>query len=155
MRYLFSAVVAGILLSSAAMVILPNVSYAANIVNINLPYWGTSPPLLSCTGLGCDLCDIIETFKRFIYFGMTLALFAIAPMIVVYGGIMIMTAGGSSSRLETGKKAIFGTAIGIALVLGAYLIVDTVIKTLVDPASPLASWSSFTCDPSKLPGAPQ
>jgi len=145
----FLFIVALILLSSVGMIFVPHISHAAGqIINISLPYFGQNPPLLSCAGLQCtSWCDIIETLKRFLYFGMTLALFVVAPVIIVYGGIMIMIAGGSSQRLETGKKAIYGTAVGIALVMGSFLIVSTITKALVNPGSPLATWSSFQCTP--------
>jgi len=113
-----------------------------------LPYWG---PLVSC-GPGtyegerenpCEnLCDLIHTAQHVIYFGITLALFAFAPAFFAWGGLMIMTAGGSPlevleggkkgspERLSQGKKILEGTAIGVVIVLGAFLIVNTFISLL-------------------------
>lgn len=105
--------------------------------------WGTPPgfwgPLLSCTGnyispgsmTPCSsLCDLIQTAINIVYFGMTLALFVIAPVVIVIGAIMVMLAGANPEMLGKGKKAITGAVIGIVIVLCAYLVVSTVISVL-------------------------
>lgn len=124
---------------------LPLVASAWTTPNI----WGTPPgfwgPLVSCTGFypsttatfnsgnlpPCtSLCDLIDTAINVIYFGITLALFVIAPIVVAIGAIMIMLAGANPGMLESGKKALVGAVIGIAIVLCSYLIVNTVITVL-------------------------
>jgi hypothetical protein len=109
-------------------------------------FWG---PIVWCTGnyltppadqvtLGggkapdtCNnLCDLIGTFINVIYLGMSIAIFIIAPIGVAWGGIMIMVSGANPGTLESGKKILLGTVIGIALVLGSYLIVNTVLAVL-------------------------
>jgi len=97
-------------------------------------YWGN--PLLSCSGSGgakgdasglplCrGLCDLAHTLEHFIYFGMSLAIFAFAPVLLVWGGLMIVLGGASPGRIETGKKILWGTIIGIALVLLSFQILD-------------------------------
>jgi hypothetical protein len=125
---------------------LPFVASAWTTPNI----WGTPPgfwgPLVSCTGYYSSsvatfnnsgnlppctsLCDLIDTAINVIYFGMTLALFVIAPVVIVIGAIMIMLGGANPEMLAKGKKAIVGAVIGIAIVLCAYLIVNTVITVL-------------------------
>ncbi len=109
--------------------------------------WGTPPgfwgPLVSCTGnylpTNSDgstpnpctsLCDLIDTAINIIYFGMTLAIFIIAPVMIVIGGIMIMLSGANPGMLESGKKTLTATVIGLFIVLCAYLIVNTTITVL-------------------------
>jgi len=105
--------------------------------------WGTPPgfwgPLVSCTGnyttpgsmTPCtSLCDLIDTFINIVYFGMSIAIFIIAPIMVVVGGIMIMFAGANPGMLESGKKAITAAIVGLIIVLCAYLIVNTFITVL-------------------------
>jgi len=122
-------------------VVLPLAASAATWTTPNL--WGTPPgfwgPLVSCTGNyttpgslpPCtSLCDLIDTIINVIYFAMTLALFVIAPVVIVVGAIMIMLAGANPGMLESGRKAITGAVIGIAIVLCAYLIVNTTLTVL-------------------------
>lgn len=109
----------------------------------SIPYWA-SGGLVSCTGLGChDFCDLICTFVRVVYFGITIAVFAVAPVLFAVGGILILTSGGSPGRLEQGKKTLTGTLIGVLITLLAYLIVATFVKFL--GASGIGGFSGSSC----------
>jgi hypothetical protein len=123
-------------------VMLPLVASAATYSTPNLwptGYWGQGG-LVSCTGdyLAQDnnahpctsLCDLINTFINIVYFLMTIAIFVIAPILLVVGGIMIMLAGANPGMLESGKKVLTGAVIGLIIVLCSYLIVATVVKVL-------------------------
>ena len=109
-------------------------------------YWG---PIVWCTGdyltgtannqvagptgqpAACtNLCDLVGTFINIIYLAMSIAIFIIAPILFVWGGITIMFAGANPGSLETGKKILTGTLIGLAIVLCSYLIVNTVLSVL-------------------------
>ena len=109
--------------------------------------WGTPPgfwgPLVSCTGnyLSSNsdgttpnpctsLCDLVGTFINIVYFGMSIGIFIIAPIMIVTGGIMILMAGANPGMLETGKKALTATVVGLVIVLSAYLIVNTFVTVL-------------------------
>jgi hypothetical protein len=125
--------------------VLPLVASAASYTTPNI--WGTPPgfwgPLVSCTGnyltknsdgttpTPCtSLCDLIDTFINIVYFGMSIAIFIIAPIMVVVGGVMILMAGANPGMLETGRKAITAAVVGLVIVLCAYLIVNTFITVL-------------------------
>lgn len=43
-------------------------------------------------------------------------------LLIIYGGILWMTAAGSDQKIEKAKKIIISSIIGIAVVFGAYLI---------------------------------
>jgi hypothetical protein len=97
-------------------------------------FWG---PLVSCTGnylasnsgAQCtSLCNLINTFVNIVYFAISIALFIIAPISIVVGGIMIMFAGANPGMLENGKKVLTGAVIGVVIVLCSYLIVATFLK---------------------------
>lgn len=97
---------------------------------VSFPFWpSNATPLLSCGISGrtpcTSLCQLIETSQNFIYFGLTFLLFAIAPVLIAWGGIQILIAGPSPSRLESGKKILTGTIIAVVIGLGAFLIVNT------------------------------
>jgi hypothetical protein len=118
-------------------VVFPLVASAYTTPNIwPTGFWG---PLVSCTGnylsgsgaTSCtNLCDLINTFINIVYFAMSIAIFIIAPISFVVGGIMIMFAGANPGMLETGKKVLTGAVIGLVIVLCSYLIVATVLKVL-------------------------
>lgn len=150
-----------IALLTMVLSLTPVVASAAT-ANISLwptGYWGKNPALISCTGDGksgetcTSLCDFLETLKRFVYFGMTLALFVFAPISILVGGIMMMIAGASPGQYQQGKKYITGTVIAVLIVLGAFLIVDTFFKVVVQGlGGTTMNWSTLQCDPADMPG---
>jgi hypothetical protein len=77
-----------------------------------------------------NLCDLIGTFINAIYLLLSIAIFILTPVFLVWGGVMIMLAGANPGMLETGKKILTGTVISLAIVLCAYLLVNTVLSVL-------------------------
>lgn len=57
-------------------------------------------------------------------------IFIIAPILIVFGGIVILTSGGSTERISKGKDIIKGAVIGIVIALASYLIISTVVKII-------------------------
>ena len=51
---------------------------------------------------------------------------SIGTILVIWGGIQIMTAGGSEEKLTKGKKTIMWTVIGVAIVV----LVDTIVGVI-------------------------
>jgi hypothetical protein len=85
---------------------------------------GNTPP--TCN----NLCDLIGTFINVIYLLLSIAIFILTPVFLVWGGVMIMLAGANPGMLETGKKILTGTAISLVIVLCSYLLVNTVLSVL-------------------------
>jgi len=149
MKNIFAKVMLVITMGSS--VLLPVAAFASVNNSYTTPplwpagFWG---PIVWCTGnyipgatqvpLGgakmpdtCNnLCDLIGTFINVVYLLMSIAIFIITPIGVVWGGIMIMFSGANPGTLETGKKILLGMVIGIFIVLGAYLIVNTALAVL-------------------------
>lgn len=126
--------------SSLALPLIASAYSAPNLWGNPPGFWG---PLVSCTGnyltgtaatpgvTPCqNLCDLINTFINIVYFAISIAIFIVAPISFVVGGIMIMLAGANPGMLETGKKVLTGAVIGLAIVLCSYLIVNTVLWAL-------------------------
>jgi len=55
---------------------------------------------------------------------------ALAILVIIYGGVLYITAAGNEENLKKAKAAVTGAAIGLAVALLAYVIVDFVIKVL-------------------------
>ncbi len=55
---------------------------------------------------------------------------AIALLIVVYGGIILLTSVGKSEKIEKGKKIITWAVLGVAIILGSYVLVGYVISAI-------------------------
>jgi hypothetical protein len=136
--------------SSVALPLMASAAWSTpNIWGVPPGYWG---PLVSCTGNYINagtlppctsLCDLIDTIINVIYFGMSIAIFIIAPICIVIGGIMILLGGANPGMLESGKKALTGAIIGLIIVLCSYLIVNTVLTVL--NLTGVGGFSNNTC----------
>ncbi len=136
------------------------IPYAALAVNV--PYWG---PILSCNTpenpAPClSLCNLVQTAQNFIYLMLTLALVVLLPFFVGWGGLMILISGGSSSRLDQGKKILTGTFVGLGIGLGAFLLLNTIFwglgvaTTRDNPgATYKVGWPTVECRPGLAPAA--
>jgi hypothetical protein len=132
--------VAAIAALAALMLVFAAPSFAqASADGTSIPYWADQQGLLSCTGNYYDIvqgttsglkkcesfCDLLTTAQRIVNFAITVVLFIGVPVMLVYGGVMLLTSATAEERRSTGKKAIVSALIGAAIMLGAYLILNT------------------------------
>jgi hypothetical protein len=96
-------------------------------------------PLVTCTGVGAggtdnkscqDLCDLICTTANIIYFAIAFVLWIIIPIMFVWGGIQLIVSTGNPGGIESGKKTMTAAAIGLLIVVCAYLIVYTMVSVI-------------------------
>lgn len=116
-------------LLAIGFIFMPFMVSAANVSLFPTGYWG---PLVSCTGINCNMCSLFETAQMVIYFMMTLTLFVIAPIMITIGGISMLIAGGNEERFKSGKKMVTGAVIGIMITLVSFLIVNTFLGALTN-----------------------
>ncbi len=155
----------------AFSLMLPTVSFAAGSSASLLKggYWG---PLMSCNtqpkGDGSfndpcsSLCDLVDTTQNFIYFGMTLALYMFVPILLLWGGIVMMTAHGAPDAFTKGRQIITKALTGAAIVLGSFLILNTFLWAIGSYTSErkptdltkntYVSWPNIECIPANIPG---
>ncbi|NCN94766.1 hypothetical protein GW888_00865 [Candidatus Wolfebacteria bacterium] len=77
----------------------------------------------------CNWCYFGALASNIIDFMMYLV-FPLAAVMIVVGGIFIMTSGGSSARFSKGKEIITAAVIGILIALLSWIIIDTIIQTI-------------------------
>ncbi|MFA6354693.1 MAG: hypothetical protein WCX12_03370 [Candidatus Paceibacterota bacterium] len=126
-------------------------------------FWATDglvPP--QCQEQSCQsLCDLMDLGQRVVYFALTILLFIIVPIMVMWGGLTILTSGGASTILEGGKKGspagisrgkkiLTGAIIGAALGVGSFLIINTFIWGLglfAGQGQGKIGWGTVVCTP--------
>jgi hypothetical protein len=54
----------------------------------------------------------------------------VALLIVIYGGIELMTSAGSQEKIDKGRKALMWAAIGLVVVFGSYGITKAIFTAL-------------------------
>lgn len=72
-------------------------------------------------------CDILQIASNIVGLLFSLAV-PIAILMVVWGGITMITAAGNESRIQSGQGFIKSAVIGVAIVFGAGVIIGTVLK---------------------------
>lgn len=123
-----------VLITSYLLLITVNIASAAGIV--------------PCGGQGEDPCTICHLFIGINNLVQFLAFYAATPIaviVIIYGAFMWITAAGSETNIEKGKTAIKMAVLGIVIAFAGVLIVDTIIKALVDPENFLQFWKKGMC----------
>ncbi|MFA5129200.1 MAG: pilin [Patescibacteria group bacterium] len=113
--------------------------------------WPATPLLPPCTSSGnCG-------FNDFILLGINLTKLilgmvgSLALLFFIYGGVVFLIAGGKSEMIDKGKKIITNAVIGVAIVLGAWIIVNFAIAAMT--GTPVSNVKIFgTQDWWKTPG---
>ncbi len=124
-----------ILISSFCFLSLVSITQAAGLV-----------PCGGSTGIECTWCHLMQLFKNIIDFMLYLVI-PLAIIMIVVGGIMVMTAGGSTERASKGREIITAAVIGLVIALLSWLIIDIIIKVIGQGWNTLkiGPWNELNC----------
>lgn len=113
------------------VVIIPNLALADSYLLQGL---GDCTENGNCTfvHVGILISNIINILRNNIAFPLAL-------IMVVYGGAMLIFSGGDSKKVANGQKALKAAFIGLAIVVGFSLILNTVVMMLTGESS----WQSL------------
>ncbi|OGG53821.1 hypothetical protein A3H16_03560 [Candidatus Kaiserbacteria bacterium RIFCSPLOWO2_12_FULL_53_8] len=117
-------------------IISPAVVLAANV----LP--GQIVPE-SCNGIGgCQsLCDIAVVAQNVLNTAIYVAVF-LSAILFAWAGFLYLTNVGNSGGISKAKEVFFNVAIGLVIILAGWLVVDTLMRTLVG-SSTLGPWNKI------------
>lgn len=105
---------------AAALWIIPLIVFSAGIV----PCGGANQD-------SCTICHLFVGVREIINFLVFDIAFPLAALGLIYGGFLMVTAGGSQAQLKEGKSAIFAVLWGLAVTLSAWIIIDTIMRTFL------------------------
>ena len=120
----FSVVFAAVLLF-----ITPTIIFAAGLV--------------PCNGPECQACHFVQLGTNVLEW-LVGALTVASAIVIMYAGFKMLTAGGSQGQISEAKQLMSNTIIGFLLLLGGWLIVDTVMKTFVNEEV-TGPWQEVVC----------
>lgn len=83
----------------------------------------------------CTFCDLARLGQNIINFALYLV-FPISAIMIVVGGIFILTAGGSEARVSKGREIITAAIVGLLIALFSWLILDTIFRVLANTQAP-------------------
>ena len=93
----------------------------------------------------CGMCHIVQLIQNILSFLVTISVI-VATLMFIYAGFLYMTAGGSADRIKAATKIFTNVFIGFVFVLGAFLIVDTIMKTFYNPNTRFGPWNEIECN---------
>ena len=106
-----------------------------------VPFSSSAAGLVPCgqEGHPCTPCDAVLLLIRLTNFMIFTLAGPLALLMFVYAGFVFAFSGGSASRIQAGKDILKRTIIGLLIVMGGYLIVDTTIKIFTGDFRSVAS----------------
>lgn len=115
---------------------------------LGFPISASAERLVTCTGVGdgaCDACALVAMMNNIIGWIMAVAVI-IAAMLFVYAGFQLVVSRGDVARRESAKAIFINTIGGLVLLLLAWVVVDTIMKVLLDRDGEIGVWNEITCD---------
>ncbi len=114
--------------------------------------------IVSCGDAGeqaCNFCDLVKVANESLSFAVYFSVF-IATLLFAYAGFLYVTSAGDTGKIST-ATGIFGkVVVGMIIILTAWLVVDTIMKTFFDNsdlARNFGPWNSIQCAPKENIGA--
>jgi hypothetical protein len=110
---------------------------------------GNGKGLVPCNGPDCNWCSLIQLIQNLINYAIYLGVL-MGALVFAYAGWSYMTmksqfiGGYSGEGVEYAKKLLWGVVIGMMCILGGWLVIDTLLKALVDDAK-FGVWNKIDC----------
>lgn len=139
------------------ILLAPNLSLAQdNITRDGIYTGGGIIPCGQSAANPCNSCDVVVLANTVIKWliGITFMFFAVMAVIT---GVKLVMAGGNSGALSDAKEAFTNLFIGLIIVLGAWLFVDTLLRFVLEGGETgniqgYGPWSQVKCIEETIPG---
>lgn len=115
-------------------------SFILYLLSCSLSY---AAGLVPCDGADCDWCKFIQMIQNLINYAIYLGVLACAVMFA-YTGFLFMTDQGNSENVSEAKAMFRNVVIGLACVLGGWLLIDTLMKALTGSQLD-GPWNKIQC----------
>ena len=83
----------------------------------------------------CDFCHLMTLANKVVDFAFEKIILPLVALGILASGLVLLTAGGSQTQLEKGKSMLWNILIGFFVALSAWVIINTVLGTLVKEGS--------------------
>ena len=99
----------------------------------------------NCNGSDCKVKDLTDTIINLINFMLVDLAIPVAVLFILWGGFLLMTAGGSPGQIERGRKAITAAVVGILIVLVSFVAINTFITVFTNCTGAWWRLEAITC----------
>lgn len=114
---------------------------------------GGSGQFIPCSGTSCSACDLVKLANAIVTWLIAFVGILFAVLMVV-AGFRLVTSGGNQSALASAKSMLTNALIGFLLILGAWLLVDTLMRALLGDSGEITGygpWSQIQCWEQNVP----
>ena len=92
---------------------------------------------------GCQsICDLAQLVQNILNDAVILSTF-MAAILFAWAGARMLMAAGNPKQIGKAKKTFSAVFIGFVMILTAWLIVDTIMKTFTDQSSNFGPWNKI------------
>lgn len=102
---------------------------------------GMPAKIVPCDGVDCNLCHIAELAQNVLNTGIFIAVF-LSAILFAWAGWKYITAGGGG-EVSAAKEIFLNVLIGLVIILAAWLVVDTIMRTLVNENASIGPWNKI------------
>ncbi len=115
-------------------------AYAAANLPLLDPNFSIVPS--QCTGCPCNYFGLLQLIQNLMNAGIALGLIAFS-LALAYAGATIMLNPTSPEMRSTARSMLLNIAVGLVILLSAWLVVDFIMKLIYDPEATLSGGESF------------
>ncbi|MBI4158308.1 MAG: transglycosylase SLT domain-containing protein [Candidatus Yanofskybacteria bacterium] len=105
-------------------------------------------PIVTCgtsTAADCTRCDLFKLLKNLIDFTVGVLMPAVAILLFVWAGFLILLGGANTNLVTQGRQIFSTTFFGIIIMLSAWMITNTLIKSIGSNYDKADTWWEFEC----------
>jgi hypothetical protein len=103
---------------------------------------GMPGQIVTCDGVNCTVCDIAKVAQNVLNTGIFVAVF-LSAILFAWAGFKYLTNITNPGGVNEAKTLFENVLIGLLIILGAWLIIDTLMRTLVNPNALFGPWNKI------------
>jgi hypothetical protein len=126
------------LIAAVIVVTVPLLAQAQGAVNAK----GTEVSLVPCKGVDCNLSSFATLVQNLLNFGIFLASIIAALLFAYAGWLYLSNSLNGGESVSRAKSLFINVAIGYVIILGAWLVVDTLLGSLL--GSDFGLWNALS-----------
>jgi len=118
----------------------------------SLTFAAWTDPIVQCSGAldstsgpkqyACTVCDIAKTAQNVLNTAIYVAVF-LSAILFAYAGIIYVTNIANHGEISKAKSIFSNVIIGLVIILASWLVIDTIMRTLVNPSANLGPWNTI------------